>query len=101
MAEKILVFNAKSCTVVDQYLNCTWVCLDLFWGCYGAICTEQSALLVNGPSEVQELQAILMVPNVALFPPGEVPEQPKKERNKNPKYKPNNCTIICITLRDL
>ena len=67
MAEKILVFNAKSCTVVDQYINCTWVCLDLFWGCYGAICTEQSALLVNGPSEVQELQAILMVPNVALI----------------------------------
>ena len=39
----------------------------------------------KGPSGVQELQAILMVPNVALFPPGEVPEQPKKERNKKTK----------------
>ena len=36
MAEKILFLNAKSCTVVDQYVELHMGLFRFVWVCYGA-----------------------------------------------------------------
>jgi hypothetical protein len=66
MAEKILFFNAKSCTAVDQYVliahGFVWICLGLLRG--------KTHVAVSFAGEWSKwsarIKAILMVPNVAL-----------------------------------